>query len=467
MREAVDLLLQTMRLRFWTYLRVKAPDFYRKDRTYLRDLADKLQWFIEESQAKVMVVNLPPRHGKSRTATALVEWLFGKYGKDIKVMTGSYNETLSETFAKSVRDAIAEEPGDDTLVFSDVFPGVKIKYGEAAVKKWALEGSGQANYLATSPGGTATGFGCNVMIIDDLIKNAEEAYNENVLQKQISWYNNTMLQRTEAGYKVIVMMTRWSTQDLSGYILEHEDDVVHLTYKALQDDGTMLCDEVLPLDEYKSKTKNMAKEIVSAIYQQEPMDLKGRLYSSFKTYTEIPKDDSGEPLFRAILSYTDTADEGSDSLCSFVYGMYENDYYILDVLFTADPMEITEPALADMLKKYHVGCAIIESNNGGRGFARAVERISREKGNSHTTFSWFHQSKNKTARILSNSASVMNSIYFPVNWADRWPELYRVLLSYQKAGKNAHDDAPDALTGVYENPDPKGKAKVKTFKGGI
>ena len=61
----------------------------------------------------------------------------------------------------------------------------------------------------------------------------------------------------------------------------------------------------------------------------------------------------------------------------------------------------------------------------------------------------------------------MNSIYFPVNWADRWPELYRVLLSYQKAGKNAHDDAPDALTGVYENPDPKGKAKVKTFKGGI
>lgn len=467
MRREVELLLQAMRLSFWTYLRVKAPDFYKKDRAYLRDLADRLQAFIESDNSRVMVVNLPPRHGKSRTATALVEWLFGKYGKDIKVMTGSYNETLSETFAKSVRDTIAEEAGDDSLVYSDVFPDVKIKYGEAAVKKWALDGSRQANYLATSPGGTATGFGCNIMIIDDLIKNAEEAFNENVLQKQISWYNNTMLQRTEAGYKVIIMMTRWSTQDLSGYILENEDNVEHLTYKALQDDGTMLCEDVLPLDEYKAKTKNMAKEIVEAIYQQTPMDLKGRLYSSFKTYQSIPQDETGTPLFESILSYTDTADEGSDSLCSFVYGMYNGDYYILDSLFTTEPMEVTEPALAEMLRKHHVGCAIIESNNGGRGFARAVEKLSRELGNTHTVFNWFHQGKNKKARILSNSASVMNSIYFPLNWADKWSELYKALMNYQKSGKNAHDDAPDALTGVYENPSIKGKVKIKTFKGGI
>ena len=73
-------------------------------------------------------------------------------------MTGSYNETLSGTFAKSVRDTIASEKTEGVIVYNDIFPNTKIKYGEASSSKWALEGSGQANYLATSPTGTATGF---------------------------------------------------------------------------------------------------------------------------------------------------------------------------------------------------------------------------------------------------------------------------------------------------------------------
>ena len=102
----------------------------------------------------------------------------------------------------------------------------------------------------------------------------------------------------------------------------------------------------------------------------------------------------------------------------------------------------------------NIGCAIIESNNGGRGFARNGARICKEQGNKHTNVKWFTQSKNKEARILSNSASVMANVYFPVNWEDRWPEFADAISRYQREGKNAHDDAPDALTGVYENPKP-------------
>ncbi|MDY3359125.1 MAG: terminase, partial [Clostridium celatum] len=72
-------------------------------------------------------------------------------------MTGSYNETLSSTFAKQVRDTIATEKSQGITVYQDVFPATKIKYGEASMNKWALEGSQVANYLATSPTGTATG----------------------------------------------------------------------------------------------------------------------------------------------------------------------------------------------------------------------------------------------------------------------------------------------------------------------
>ena len=448
--------MELARREFWGYCKFTSPDFYKEDRQFLKDMSEKLQWFVEEAEEQIAVINLPPRHGKSRTATKFVQWLFGKYGTGIKVMTGSYNETLSSTFAKQVRDCIAEKPTLGVTVYSDIFPDTKIKYGEASMSKWALEGSQQANYLATSPSGTATGFGCNIMIIDDLIKNVEEAYNENTLQKQIDWFTNTMLSRTENGFKLIIIMTRWCNDDLAGYVLANYDNVVHINYKAVQEDGTMLCAEILSKADFELKTKNMNKDIVLANYQQEPIDVKGRLYTTIKTYKEIPKDEEGNPLFKYILNYTDTADEGSDFLCSICYGMYEDSYYILDVLYTKEPMEVTEPAAAEMLTRNNVGCALIESNNGGKGYARNVERECRERGNRHTTIKWFHQSQNKVARILSNSTSVMNNVYFPANWEDRFPEFATDIKRYQREGKNAHDDAPDALTGVYENPKPKG-----------
>lgn len=448
--------MELARRDFWWYCKFTSPDFYKEDRRFLHDLADKLQWFVEEAAEQILVVNMPPRHGKSRTATKFVQWLFGKYGVSKKVMTGSYNETLSGTFAKAVRDTIAEQPTEGIVVYNDIFPDTKIKYGEAAAQKWSLEGSQQANYLATSPTGTATGFGCNIMIIDDLIKNSEEAYNENVLQKQIDWFNNTMLSRTENSFKIIVIMTRWSTNDLAGFILENFDNVVHINYQAVQEDGTMLCDGILSRADYDLKTKNMNKDIILANYQQEPVDIKGRLYSSLKTYTEIPKDETGKPLFQYILNYTDTADTGSDFLCSICYGMYNGIYYILDILYTKEPMEVTELATAAMLTRNNVGSALIESNNGGRGFARNVQKECKSIGNNHTVVKWFHQSENKIARILSNSTGVMNNVLFPVGWQDRFPEFAKDITKYQKEGKNAHDDAPDCLTGVYENPKPKG-----------
>lgn len=429
---------------FWEYCKFVAPDFYKEDRPFLRDLCESLQAFYE-SDKKILVINMPPRHGKSRTATLLVQWLFGQNPRD-KVMTGSYNETLSSTFAKQVRDKIAEEPTLGMTVYSDIFPNTRIKKGEASASKWALHGSEQTNYLATSPTGTATGFGCTIMIIDDLIKNVEEAYNELTLQKQVDWFNNTMLSRTETGFKLIIIMTRWATGDLAGYILENFHDVQHINYKAVQDDGSMLCPDILSADDYEFKTKNMNIDIVKANYQQEPIDIKGRLYSSFKTY-------SGElPEFREIRNYTDTADTGDDYLCSINYGItFDKEAYVLDILYTKDPMEVTEPAMARMLVDGNVNVADIESNNGGRGFSRAVERIVKtEYGTNHTIFRPFTQRKNKIARILTNATWVMEHVYFPANWRDRWREYHDAMSKYQREGKNAHDDAPDATTGIAE-----------------
>lgn len=360
-------------------------------------------------------------------------------------MTGSYNETLSSTFAKQVRDMIATEQTQGVTVYRDIFPDTKIKYGEASMNKWALEGSQVANYLATSPTGTATGFGADLIVIDDLIKNSEEAYNSNVLEKHIDWFTNTMLSRTEKGFKLIIIMTRWASNDLAGFILSNYDDVVHINYKAINDDGTPLDEGTLSLEDFEFKTKNMAKEIVYANYQQEPIDIKGRLYNEFKTYVDLPK----EKIVK-ISAYCDTADTGDDFLCNIIYADCKDSAYILDIIYTKEAMEITEPLVAEAYKKFNVNVADIESNNGGRAFARNIERITRDKGNYKTVIKWFHQSGNKIARILSNSAWVNANIYMPVDWKSKWPEFAKDIISYQKEGRNKHDDAPDALTGVAE-----------------
>lgn len=429
---------------FWYYCKLLGKkDFYNNKKEYLKDLCNQLQSFID-SNKKILVINMPPRFGKSYTATLFVQWLLGRNNK-LKIMTGSYNETLSSTFAKQVRDMIATEQTQGVTVYRDIFPDTKIKYGEASMNKWALEGNQVANYLATSPTGTATGFGADLIVIDDLIKNSEEAYNSNVLEKHIDWFTNTMLSRTEKGFKLIIIMTRWASNDLAGFILSNYDDVVHINYKAINDDGTPLDEGTLSLEDFEFKTKNMAKEIVYANYQQEPIDIKGRLYSEFKTYVDLPT----EKVIK-ISSYCDTADTGEDFLCNIVYADCKDSAYILDVIYTKEAMEITEPMVAEAYKKFNVNIADIESNNGGRAFARNVERITRDKGNYKTVVKWFHQSGNKIARILSNSAWVNANIYMPVDWKNKWPEFAKDIISYQKEGKNKHDDGPDTLTGIAE-----------------
>ena len=446
--------MELARREFFYYAHIRANDFYTLDRSYLESLCNEIQEFIETDTERALIINAPPRHGKSRTAQLAVECALGKT-KSLKIMTGSYNEMLATQFSKGVRNAIQEEKADESrIVYSDVFPDVRIKRGDAAMNLWSLEG-GYNNYLATSPTGTATGFGADLLIIDDLIKNSMEANTARVLEGHWSWFTNTMLSRLEANGKIIIIMTRWHSKDLAGRALtelpEMGYSVRHISYKALQEDGTMLCDEILPLDEYQAKSKVMDPAVASANYQQEPIDLRGRLYDHFKTYEELPMDGAGNLLFTGVKLYCDTADTGEDYLCSIVYGEYEKEAYVLDVVYTRAPMEETEPAVASQCIEHEVNIADIESNNGGRGFSRAVMRQLQEKGWNRTKVRWFHQSKNKVARIMTQATFVMDHIYFPVNWRDRWPEFYQSMYEYQREGKNAHDDAQDAITGVAEH----------------
>lgn len=448
--DKLQLTLELARLSFWDFCRVMAPEFYRWP--YLKELCDDLQAFYYGSET-LLIINLPPRFGKSRTASLFTLWVFGQDASK-KVMIGSYNEILSQRFSKSVRDPIMTAVFDPTvIVYSDIFPNIKIQSGDGAVSTWTIEGQ-YSSYLATSPMGTATGFGYDILIIDDLIKNADEANNAAVLDKHWEWFTNTMMSRGESGGKILVIMTRWHSNDLAGRIMKHYDSLgkaYHIiSMRAQQLDGTMLCDEILSKEEYEAKCQLIGLDIASANYNQEPIDIRGKLYTSFKTYDTLPVDSAGNSLFEAVDAYCDTADEGDDYLCNLIYGVYNHEVYMLDAYYTKAGMEITEKETAKRLTEFKVVKDVIESNNGGRGFARSVARMLNEIGNYFTNVRWLYQSKNKKARIITNSTWVMEHIYFPTNWNHRWPDYYEAMSTYQREGKNAHDDAPDATTGVAE-----------------
>lgn len=454
-----ELELERARISFWHFCNLLYPKFFKKERTYLREFCGTLEHFVLDSDKPFCVINLPPRHGKSFVAQCLTAWILG-LDPLYRIMTGSYNEDLSGTFSKTVRNLIQTEKVGDAIVYSDIFPETRIKYGDAQSKRWATEAQAQTSYLATSPNGTATGFGCDFLICDDLIKNAEDAYNENTLESIWKWFTDTMLSRLEGKRKTIIIMTRWAEKDLAGHILEAFGDQVELIIYRAETDGKMLCDEILDRNAYGFLKREMSLDILEANYNQTPVDVQGRLYREFKEWETLPTGSDGGRL-GVLMNYTDTADTGSDYLCSINYLVYEKEAYVTDLVFTNEPMEVTEPAVAELFYSGDVSQAVIESNNGGRGFARNVGDLLRQKYQTNrTTITPQTQSKNKISRILTSSAWVQNHVYMPLGWRQRFPEFYKQVMNYQRKGKNAHDDAVDVLAAIFESITARGNVVV-------
>jgi len=440
---------------FREYCLLINPSFFKRIRTYQDTICNDLQAFYENKLINpitgepypIFILNVPPGFGKSYTASLFTSWIYGQNNKN-QVIEVSYNQSLSIQFSKTVRDLINDEEiaGDPNyFVVRSFFPDVKIKYGDSAMERWSLEGY-YNSYLATSFEGSITGMRGSVGIIDDPIKNAVEAVNERVKEGHWNFYKNTFASRILDGGKQIIIQTRWASDDLTGRLLQEFPERCYvLTMQALDENGKSLCEDLYSTKDLQEKKRTLDTSFWMANYEQVPVDIQGALYGKFKTYDAVD-----ESRFERIINYTDTADQGSDSLSSLSGGIIDGYIYITDIYYTDEPMEVTEPELARRLDLYRVRESIIESNNGGRGFARNVISKLKARKNKRCHVTWFHQTKNKRTRILVNASSVMEKIIMPEGWEKKYPEFYKALMGYQRKGKNAHDDAPDGLTGLLE-----------------
>ena len=457
---------------FWFFCQTKIPKFYKDDRKYLKILCDTLQVFYqnklknENTICDILIINIPPRHGKSLTLGLFAEWVLGINPLE-GIITVSYNEALSTRFAKSVRDGISEKslnPND--FMYSDLFENVKIKYGDSSKSLWSLEGS-YFSYLATSFSGTLTGLGGGLGIIDDPIPNFATANNESALEAQWDFYRNTFRSRIEEGGKQIINHTRWTSRDICGRLLNEDlngvstdipKNIFVLKMQAENEfTGEMLCEEVLSKASNEENKKYLDPAIWQANYQQRTIDSKNRLYSvGFKTYsTELLNSIIAKGGIKK--NYTDTADGGGDSLVSINYIVFEDFAFITNIFESTDAMSNdvgekgTEQSVANFLYNDKVAFARVESNNGGKNFAKHVVKYLRENKNPKTAVCWFHQSLNKVVRIKTEHFFIQQNILFPDGWEYKFPTIYSHIMGFKKAIKqNKHDDIEDVLTGIGE-----------------
>lgn len=420
---------------------------------------------VISGEVKNLIINIAPRFGKTELAVKN----FISYGFAINPKSKFIHLSYSDGLVRSNSAGVQEICRADK--YRQLFPGTTPTSRNTS--SWYNESGG--GLYAVSSAGQVTGFGAGLVdneeintnldeldtatqnaqfggaiIIDDPIK-PDDALSPVIRDKVNQKFDTTIRNRVNSrNTPIIIIMQRLHEDDLCGYLLKNEPDkwtVLSLPAVFTNEQGQREALWEFKLDLAELDELNRVNPYVfETQYMQNPMPLHGLMYGNgFKTYYITPLEKG-----QVVKNYTDTADTGSDYLCSITYIETTRGNFILDVIYTQKPMEYTEPAVANSLSRFNVDTAYIESNNGGRGFARNVERILRENGNSKTYIKWFAQGKNKQSRIYTHSADVQNLVYFPQGWESLFPEFARDIKNYMKTGHNAHDDAPDALTGTVE-----------------
>jgi predicted phage terminase large subunit-like protein len=450
-----------------------------------KQIWDALELVLAGKLTKV-IINIAPRYGKTEIGVKnFIEHALS-LNATAKFIHLSYSDELVRDNSDAIKDTIKSE------AYQELFPEVRISNKSDSKKKWYTTAGG--GMYAVSSGGAITGFGAGAVdriedekerieldnfigeiekgfeekqefagaiIYDDPIK-PDDAESESKREKINLRFDTTVRNRVNSRKTpIIIIGQRTHPRDLSGYVMENDGFTTDVN-EAIANPNIwyVLTLPVINIDEEGNRVAlwpfkhtleelEVMEEKIPITFQrqfmQNPQPKEGLMYEPFRTYEHIPA-----TLTSLRKNYTDTADKGKDMLCSINYVETATAIYITDVLYTAKPMITTEPLTGVFLTKGKIQIARVESNNGGEGFARNVEKECRAQKNHFTQFRTFHQSENKEVRIFNNSATCYNLIYMPADWKTRFPEFYKAITTFMKSGKNLFDDAPDALTGCAE-----------------
>lgn len=462
-------------------------DFYLDEITCIGYSGEQELRHLEVENDHNFIANGIVSHNTEVVIKSFISWAFALNPR-CRFLHLSYSDILVNDNSETIRNIMQEE------LYKTLFPNSALASEKGSAKRWKTKAGGELYAVSTQ--GQVTGFGAGnvdadpeidkmdggndvfvfddhtnemlsmigaksnvfqgAIMIDDPIK-PEDAVSDLVRERINQRFENTIRNRVNSRRTpIIIIMQRLHEHDLCGYLQEIEPDTwTVLSLPVIQTDPETGEEYALwPMKhnlEELYKLREINPVVFETQYMQNPIPTEGLMYHEFRTYQNIELPSGSKANQR--WCYVDTADTGSDYLCAICFINTPEMLYVIDVLYTQLPMEKTEVMLAKMLTENSISECLIESNNGGRQFARNVKRITRATlHNFKTAINTFTQTKNKAARIFSNSALVNSDVAFPENWDKKWREFYNAITTYRKDNKRraTHDDAPDALTGVVE-----------------
>lgn len=225
---------------------------------------------IAAGKLKRLIINMPPRHTKSEFASYLLPaWFLGKYpGK--KIIQTSNTAELAVGFGRKVRNLV------DGETYAKVFPNVSLRHDSKAAGRWSTNANGE--YFAIGVGGTVTGKGADLLIIDDPHSEQEAALAANdpaIYDKVYEWYSSGPRQRLQPGGSIVIVMTRWGKRDLTGQVIKASaqrggDEWEVIEFPAILPSGNPLWPEFWSLKELSSLKEELPHPKWQAQYQQDP-----------------------------------------------------------------------------------------------------------------------------------------------------------------------------------------------------
>jgi len=235
--------------------------------------AEKLQ-AVADGKIKRLIVNMPPRHTKSEFASYLFPaWLIGKK-PDLKIIQTTHTAELAVRFGRKMRNLM------DSMEYKDLFPKVTLRADNKSAGRWETEEGGE--YFAVGTGGAVTGRGADLLIIDD-VHSEQDALSPGALEQAYDWYLSGPRQRLQPGGAIVIVMTRWSTKDLTGKLLskkagEYSDKWEVVEFPAIfPETGNPLWGEFWKKEELLAVKESLSVAHWNAQWMQQPTSEEGAI----------------------------------------------------------------------------------------------------------------------------------------------------------------------------------------------
>ena len=337
---------------------------------------------IAKGELKRLIINMPPRHTKSEFASYMLPaWFLGKFPNK-KIIQCSNTAELAVGFGRKVRNLV------DSDIYSKIFPNVALRVDSKAAGRWSTSGNGE--YFAIGVGGTVTGKGADLLIIDDPHSEQEAALaasNPDVYDKVFEWYSSGPRQRLQPGGAIVIVMTRWGKRDLTGRVLQSmvekdgdEWEIIELP--AILPSEKPLWPEFWSYDELVKLRNELPISKWSAQYQQNPTSEQGALVK--REWWQIWEGDRPPPCEFIIQSW-DTAftkNERSDYSACTTWGVFYKDEDQRDaniILLDAMKERLEFPELKqrvlDMYQEFEPDNLIVEAKASGAPLVFELRRM--------------------------------------------------------------------------------------------